>query len=94
MIHYQAIADLKDRIDALQGDRGYYCPGPEKDAEMVQEIQDLEEELKKLEKEADDYREGYEAGRDFYMDGVPMKDEWAGRGGQFYRGFTAAGDDS
>lgn len=94
MIHYKEIADIKDRIHTIESDLGYYDPiGPERD-EMEAEILELQTDLARLEKEAEDYREGYEAGRQFHMDGVPMRDEWQGRFGMFSRGFDDAGADS
>lgn len=94
MIHYQAIEDLEERIEALRSDLGYYCPAPDKEAEMNAEIDQLTAELNQLKQEQEEYREGYDAGVQFHMDGTGMRDEWLGRFGAFRQGFDQAGQDS
>jgi hypothetical protein len=94
VIHYQSIAQAREEIEEKQfaimvGDLS------EEDINNYQsDIDALEDDIKGWEREQDEYREGYDAGVQFHMDGVPMRDEWKGRFGAFRQGFDAAGEDS
>lgn len=94
MIHYHEIEQAREEIEEKQfailiGDL------TEEDIQNYEsDIQALEEEIRTWEREQEEYREGYEAGRQFHLDGVPMKEEWRGQSGAFSQGFDAAGQDS
>lgn len=94
MIHHQAIADIEAEIREKQDEMHYTELDEETMNNYESDIQALEVELKDLKQEQEDYREGYDAGNRFHMGGESMRDEWSGRGGQFYNGFTQAGQDS
>lgn len=94
MINYQAIEDAETEIREKRDEINYGDLDEETINNYESDIQALEEEIKNLKQEQEDYREGYSAGQSFHMDGVPMQDEWQGRFGKFYEGFTAAGQDS
>lgn len=97
MIHFARLMEIYTELRELQIElnmglaRGEFT---ERRYEIERNISVLKEEQTRLEAEAEEYREGYEAGRDFHMDGVSMKDEWLGRFGFFRQGFDAAGQDS
>lgn len=94
MIHDHDIEQAREEIEEKQfaimlGDLS------QEDIENYQsDIQSLEDDISQWESEQEEYRDGYEAGRQFHMDGVSMRDEWLGRFGAFQQGFDAAGDDS
>lgn len=94
MIHYQRLDEIREEIEEKQ----FAIMIGDLDDEDIQnyqsDIQALEDEQRELEAEQEEYREGYQAGMEFHMDGVPMKDEWRGRSGKFQEGFDAAGQDS
>lgn len=94
MIHYQAIEQAREEIEEKRF--GILCGDlTEEDVNNYEsDIQALEDDIRTWEGEQEEYRDGYEAGRQFHMDGVAMKDEWRGRTGPFHDGFTAAGQDS
>lgn len=92
MIHYQRIDEIADLLHAMEDDVDDHSSAEVTVNRIVERLK-LENELKKLKKEQEEYRDGYDAGREFHMGGV-MRDEWRGRWGAFRRGFDAAGDDS
>lgn len=94
MIHYHEIEQAKEEIEEkrfaiLIGDL------TEEDIQNYEsDINALEDDIRTWEREQEEYREGYSAGIQFHMDGVPMKDEWRGQSDAFDQGFTQAGQDS
>ena len=93
MIHFGRHMQILDRLKDIEHelDCGFSA---EVETNLYQEQKELKEEQARLNAEEKEYREGYEAGRAYHMDGVPMKDEWLGRFGFFRQGFDAAGQDS
>ena len=94
MIHYQRLDEIREEIQEKQFGIMYGDLDDEDISNYQSDIDLLEDERTKLEAEQDEYREGYDAGREFHLNGMPMLDEWFGRDGPFDRGFRAAGDDS
>lgn len=94
MIHYQEIEQAREEIE----EKRFAIMIGDLDEEDVNnyesDISALEDDIRTWEREQEEYREGYNAGREFHMDGTPMKDEWLGRTGPFRQGFDAAGQDS
>ena len=93
MIHYNAISRIEDRLREINSllECGFSA---EVETNLYQEQRELNDEVERLRAEQEEYRDGYEAGQQFHMDGVPMKDEWLGRSDMFHQGFTSAGEDS
>lgn len=93
MIHYNAIGELDDQIAAHRETLTWDKRTATVTA-LNEEIANLQAQRQVLQLEQDEYSDGYQAGVEFHLDGVPMKDEWCGRSGQFDNGFDAAGQDS
>lgn len=93
MIHYERIQEIADQLHAMENDVDDHL-STEATVNRIVERLSLENELKKLKQEQEDYRDGYDAGREYHMGDGVMRDEWLGRFGAFRRGFDAAGDDS
>jgi hypothetical protein len=94
MINYLEIEQAKEEIEEKRFGILYGDLSDEDIDNYSSDIQALEDDIRTWEAEQEEYREGYDAGREFHMSGAPMRDEWQGRGGKFYDGFTAAGQDS
>ena len=94
MEHYTRLQEIREELDRAEDDLVYYAGDPEAIEYAKATIISLKAEQKRLRDEEDLYREGYEAGIKFHLDGVPMQDEWLGRTGPWRRGFTQAGFDS
>jgi hypothetical protein len=94
MINYQAIEEAEAEIREKQDEINYGNLDEETVQNYESDIVALEDELKGLKQEQEDYREGYDAGQEFHMGSGVMRDEWLGRFGKFRAGFDAAGQDS
>jgi uncharacterized protein (DUF3084 family) len=94
VINHQAIEEAEAEIREKQDEINYGDLDEETVQNYESDIQALEDELKTLKQEQEDYREGYDAGNDYHMGGRPMQDSWLGRFGKFREGFDAAGQDS
>jgi len=94
MIHYQRLDEIREEIQEKQFGIMYGDLDDEDISNYQSDIDLLEDERTKLEAEQDEYREGYDAGREFHLNGMPMQEDWRGRVGAFQQGFEAAGQDS
>lgn len=94
MIHHQAIEQAREEIEEKQFAIMIGDLTDEDIQNYESDINALEDDIRTWEREQEEYRDGYEAGRQFHMDGMPMQDEWLGRFGAFRQGFDAAGQDS
>jgi hypothetical protein len=94
MIRYQEIEQAREEIQEKQFAIMMGELSEEDVNNYESDINALEDDIRNWEREQDEYQEGYDSGREYHMNGVPMKDEWLGRFGPFRQGFDAAGADS
>lgn len=94
MIHFLEIQQAREEIEEKQFAMIFGNLDEEDFQNYESDINTLEDNIREWEREQEEYREGYEAGRQFHLNGVPMKDEWRGRFGVFRQGFEQAGQDS
>jgi FtsZ-binding cell division protein ZapB len=94
MIHYQAIEQTREELEEKRFAVMFGNLTEQETKAHQKDIDELEAELNRLREEQNDYCEGYRAGTEFHMDGVPRKDEWLGRSSAFDQGFDQAGQDS
>lgn len=94
MIHYLRLSQIHERLSDIEYE--LQCGfSAEVETNLMAEQTALKEEKSQLEKEADDYRAGYDAGWEFHMgSGYNASDESVTRSRHWLNGFNQAGEDS